>query len=252
MITRAQITKVASSEGVDAKTVERDYVLTHLTALIAGHDSRGSLALKGGTSLRLLHFEDYRYSADLDYSIVRGTCEAAVDLIRNALDIADLDAIAKLCVVDRGGTLWVDYEGPLRSQRSIKLDISADELVVNTEAGRILERWPDVPDVPVLAYTQLEVAAEKLRCIIQRFQCRDLLDLDLLLENGVDRIDAAMLFMRKAEHKGIDPRTFEAVFAKKLARYKSSWNIELLQYLSNIPYFDEPNVAYAEHFARRS
>jgi len=53
VITRAQLTKLASAEGVDAKTVERDYVLAHLVALVARHDTAGSLAFKGGTSLRL-------------------------------------------------------------------------------------------------------------------------------------------------------------------------------------------------------
>jgi len=132
MITRAQITKLASTGGVDAKTVERDYALTHLVALIADHDPTGSLVLKGGTSLRLLHFEDYRYSADLDYSIIETTYEGALDLIRSALAGATLDSITRLRLFDRGGTWWISYEGPLQSERSIKLDLSDDELVVNT------------------------------------------------------------------------------------------------------------------------
>jgi len=239
MITRAQITKLASTGGVDAKTVERDYVLTHLVALIARHDLAGSLVLKGGTSLRLLHFENHRYSADLDYSIIDTTYEQALALIRSALESAKLDSITKLHLVDRSGTWWISYEGPLQAERSIKLDLSDDELVVNTQPVRLLERFPDVPDVPVRAYTLLEVTAEKLRCIIQRFQCRDLLDLDLLLESGVDLVDTAALFARKAVHKSIDPSTFEAAFEGKLARYRKAWNTELLQYLSDIPHFDE-------------
>jgi predicted nucleotidyltransferase component of viral defense system len=58
VITRARITKLASAEGVDAKVVERDYVLTHLVALVARHDTAGALAFKGGASLRILHFDD--------------------------------------------------------------------------------------------------------------------------------------------------------------------------------------------------
>jgi hypothetical protein len=45
----------ASRQGVEAKTIERDYALTHLVALIARHDADRSLVLEGGTSLRLLH-----------------------------------------------------------------------------------------------------------------------------------------------------------------------------------------------------
>jgi predicted nucleotidyltransferase component of viral defense system len=70
---KGQITKIASRDGVDARVVERDYVLVHVVALISAHDAASTLVFKGGTSLRLLHFEDYRYSADLDYSIISGT-----------------------------------------------------------------------------------------------------------------------------------------------------------------------------------
>ena len=185
MITRAQITKLASDDGVDAKTVERDYVLTHVAALVARHDTAGSLILKGGTSLRILHFDNYRYSADLDYSIRHGTYPEALDLFRGALARAKLESITKLHLVDDTGGCWIHYEGPLRSERSIKLDLSDNELVVNTEPARPIARWPDVPEAPILAYTRLEVTAEKLRCVLQRFQCRDLLDLDQLLEDGL-------------------------------------------------------------------
>jgi predicted nucleotidyltransferase component of viral defense system len=239
MITRAQITKIASAEGVDARTIERDYVLAHVVALIARHDPRGCLALKGGASLRLLHYGDYRYSADLDYSIVEGTSGGALEIIRGAFEGARLDAIANLRLASDFGAWWIYYDGPLRSERSIKLDLSDDELVVNTEHVRLIERWPDISEVQVLAYTRVEVTAEKLRCLIQRLQCRDLLDLDRLLEDGVDRIDAAALFVRKAAHKGIDPSTFEAVFEAKLLRYRRAWSAELLQYLTDIPHFDE-------------
>ncbi len=64
MITRAQITRRASRDGVPARTVEKDYVLAHIVAAVANLGEDSPLIFKGGTSLRLCHFEDYRYSAD--------------------------------------------------------------------------------------------------------------------------------------------------------------------------------------------
>lgn len=84
MISRAQITRRASEDGVDARVVERDYVLAHVVALIATHDAHGALVFKGGASLRLLHFDEYRYSADLDYSLARGSETEAHEVIRGA------------------------------------------------------------------------------------------------------------------------------------------------------------------------
>src|SRR5262245_28340419 len=96
MSSKALITKVASRDGVDARVVERDYVATHVVALISRHDADNRLIFKGGTSLRLLHFDDYRYSADLDYSVVKGTEADAMDVVRRALANKSPDAIKQL------------------------------------------------------------------------------------------------------------------------------------------------------------
>ncbi len=85
-VTKGHITRRASEDTVPAKTVERDYVLAHAVTAIASHRGQSKLVLKGGASLRLIHFEDYRYSADLDFSVVEGTKEEGLELIRAALE----------------------------------------------------------------------------------------------------------------------------------------------------------------------
>jgi predicted nucleotidyltransferase component of viral defense system len=49
MTSKGQITKIASTDGVDARVVERDYVLAHVVALISAHDVDRTLVFKGGT-----------------------------------------------------------------------------------------------------------------------------------------------------------------------------------------------------------
>ena len=234
MTSKGQITKVASAAGVDARVVERDYVLVHVVALIATQDADRALVLKGGTSLRLLHFEDYRYSADLDFSVIGGGKDKARDLIRAAVTRDPPGTITALEVADDA----VLYTGPLGAKRSIKLDLADDELVENTERRPLLRRWADTPECTVVAYTKLEVTAEKLRCILQRRQCRDFLDLDLLL--GCEDPDAvAGLFRRKATHRGLNPATFAEAFERRVREYKKHWVHELEQYLGEVPHFDE-------------
>ncbi len=46
VITRAQITRQADRDGIDARTVERDYILAHVVALIALKDAESTLAFK--------------------------------------------------------------------------------------------------------------------------------------------------------------------------------------------------------------
>lgn len=234
MTTKGQITKKASIDGVDARVVERDYVLVHIVALIAAQNADRALVFKGGTSLRLLHFEDYRYSADLDFSVVEGGKDKARELIAAALAGSPPDTIAALEVADDA----ILYQGPLGAQRRIKLDLADDELVVNTEERPLLRRWGDTPECNVVAYTKLETTAEKLRCILQRRQCRDFLDLSLLL--GEEDLDTVVdLFRRKAKHRGLDPATFAERFERRVEDYKRDWSQELEQYLGEVPHFEE-------------
>lgn|GEM_PF-4156954 len=72
MIDRNQIIKQADDDGVPAATVERDYVLNHALAAIANCEQAQQIVFKGGTALRLCYFDDYRYSADLDFSLIGG------------------------------------------------------------------------------------------------------------------------------------------------------------------------------------
>jgi predicted nucleotidyltransferase component of viral defense system len=242
MTSKGQITKIASRDGVDARVVERDYVLVHIVALISAHDVDRMLVFKGGTSLRLLHFQEYRYSADLDYSVIGGSEERARGLIRDALARKVPHTIKELGLDGDA----VSYVGPLGAPRTIKLDLADDELVVNTEQRPLLRRWPDVPECKVAAYTTLEVTAEKLRCVLQRRQCRDFLDLDLLLGEQ-DLVATADLFRRKATHRGLDPATFADKFEKRVRDYEDHWEGELEQYLAELPHFDgvERNVRRA-------
>jgi predicted nucleotidyltransferase component of viral defense system len=96
MTTKGQITKIASRDGVDARVVERDYVLVHVVALISTEDADGTLVFKGGTSLRLLHFEEYRYSADLDFSVISGGKDKARKLIKAAFARKPPDTIGSV------------------------------------------------------------------------------------------------------------------------------------------------------------
>lgn len=111
---------------------------------------------------------------------------------------------------------------------------------MNTEKRPLLRRrWPDLPDVIVNAYTRLEITAEKLRCILQRLQCRDLLDLALLFEEGIDPADAAELFRRKAAHRQLDAKSFANKYEQRVIDYEPRWDRELGDSLAEVPHYDE-------------
>ena len=240
MTNRAQITRQAARDGVPAPTVERDYVLAHIIAALGTLDDSHGLVFKGGTALRLCYFEDYRYSADLDFSVVEGDLDAAYATIEAAL-AAVTGAIDMVNLTD-DAPKRIRYRGPLGRQRYLKLDIADDELVLNVNYVNSLRRWDDLPETgAVRAYALAEIAGEKLRCVMQRLQCRDLLDLWLLFEDaGADPHNAAEVFLPKAAHRHLDPGQFETSYRARLPQYRRRWTNELeIHVPGEVPHFEQ-------------
>jgi hypothetical protein len=154
MLTRHAITKRADADGVDAAVVERDYVLAHIVAQLAEAkpEDGGQIVFKGGTALRFVHVRDYRYSADLDFSVVNGSEEAAIGALVAVLRAAKAHAKLPHLELSNSHKPAIAYIGPLvaAKPRPIKLDVSADEYVDSAEHRTMLDIWPDLPEPAVL------------------------------------------------------------------------------------------------------
>jgi predicted nucleotidyltransferase component of viral defense system len=251
MITRAYITRLASRQDVPAKTVERDYALAHIVASVAAQGEDSKLVFKGGTALRLCHFDEYRYSADLDFSIVDVSLEDALGTIDQGL--SNVSGALENLHLTNDNPPRIAYTGLLGRQRTIKLDLADDELVFDTEYRGLIPRWPDLPkDLSVRVYTLLEVAGEKLRCVLQRLQCRDLFDLHLLFEEvALDPAEAVNVFRQKARHRGFDPDSFVDRYRERIREYKKRWEKELGEHVpGDLPHFNDVERRLARHLRK--
>lgn len=137
----------------------------------------------------------------------------------------------------------MEYVGPLGATepRRIKLDIATDEVVETITQRSMAPIWEDLPEpVPFNVYPIDEIGAEKLRCIIQRVQCRDLYDLFRLTGDlGLSMAEIRPLFERKTEAKGLDPRSFADRFEDRLERFKTRWDVEMGEHVADVPRFDD-------------
>jgi hypothetical protein len=71
MIDRREILDVATRMSLTPHIVERDYVLGWMLAGISAHpELRDSWVFKGGTCLKKCFFETYRFSEDLDFTLL--------------------------------------------------------------------------------------------------------------------------------------------------------------------------------------
>ena len=136
----------------------------------------------------------------------------------------------------------IRYVGPLGGEREIKLDLAEDELVFETTDGALIRRYSDqvAERSTVPTYTLEEVAAEKLRCVIQRLVCRDISDLHrLVVREGVSVEAAWPIFEQKARAKNLDPGRFTESLAAREPRYRRRWEQELSDLEPDVPPFEQ-------------
>lgn len=241
MITRHRITQRANDDDVDAAVVERDYVLAHIVAQLhrASLPGEGRLVFKGGTALRLVHVGEYRYSADLDFTVLNGTLDDALHALTNVVAQAKDFAAFPLLDLTENVKPMVQYIGPLAAgkPRELKVDIATDEYVESVEKKAILPVWDDLPESSSFdVYTLDEIAAEKLRCVIQRLQCRDLYDLFQLTDSlGIVLAEVRPLFEKKTRTKGLDPGLFASRFEERVVQYERRWTDEMSGHVPSDP-----------------
>jgi hypothetical protein len=71
MIKAKEIQQKALKGGVRDTQIEKDYILSWILRGIAQHEALSKyLVFKGGTVLKKIYFDDYRFSEDLDFTLL--------------------------------------------------------------------------------------------------------------------------------------------------------------------------------------
>lgn len=146
MIKPGEIQKKAREVGVRDQQIEKDYILSWILQGIAQHEPLStSIVFKGGTVLKKVYFEDYRFSEDLDFTLLdndASTSSAQVsngqifewfsevfEYIRDEANIP-LEIIDNNEHEDGGINFYISYVGPLGgivANKRVKVDISRSE-----------------------------------------------------------------------------------------------------------------------------
>lgn len=74
MIKSGEIQSIAAKYKVRDRQIEKDYVISWILYGISRSDFLlKNLAFKGGTVLKKAYFPEYRFSEDLDFSLIKET-----------------------------------------------------------------------------------------------------------------------------------------------------------------------------------
>jgi predicted nucleotidyltransferase component of viral defense system len=193
MIGRADIVERVLEWQLTEEVIEKDYVLGWLLWGIATDPVLSERwAFKGGTCLKKCYIETYRFSEDLDFTVLPNgpiRPDDVTPLLRRVLarvneasgiDFSAREPLVRLRPGDVTAEGRVYYVGPRGAPgpARVRLDLAADERIVRPPVLReIAHPYPDGPlAASVRCYSFEEVFAEKLRALGQRARPRDLYD----------------------------------------------------------------------------
>jgi uncharacterized protein len=251
MIPPAEISKLAHRLGLGDKTIEKDYVLTWVLFAMAESSLREWLVFKGGTAIKKMFVPDYRFSEDLDFTLLdpgRTNAElqtAAEGLFPWLAREANLAlAMEKVDVHPSTGnpTIYLNYVGPLQAaltSRSLKVDFSRDEtLAFPAEARQVLSGYSDCQarQAVLTVYSMKEILIEKLRSLLTRTEPRDLYDIHYILTNQMIDVEKVSFHAApKFEAKGLVVGDLRTVLERRRATFQQLWARRLNGQMPDIP-----------------
>jgi len=257
VISRAAIAARASEWGLTEEVVEKDYVLGWLLWGIGSEPAlRETWIFKGGTCLKKCFVETYRFSEDLDFTILPGgpmepdellpVLATMLDRVEQAtgITLSSRPAVVRMRPDGRSAEGRLYYRGPRGTpgEARIKLDLTRDEVLVEDTIRREIahayeDNLPD--DGSVRCYAFVEVFAEKLRALGQRTRPRDLYDVVNLYRRAElhgARENVTAVLERKCAYKSIQVPTLDSVATdEKLGDLEADWEAMLAHQLPVLP-----------------
>jgi len=253
MIRPSEVQNKAREIGVRDQQIEKDYILSWILQGIAQHEQlSNSIVFKGGTVLKKVYFEDYRFSEDLDFTLIDNNIsnEQIFNWFTEVFEYVGEEANIPFEITDDnehedgGINFYISYVGPLGglgANKRVKVDISrSEELQFEPTNQDAFLGYSDQERHQLLCYPLEEVLLEKLRSVMQRMQARDFYDIWYLLE--IHEMDVAFYvneFKAKCECKNIDPTGFQIKLDQRLPQYKGRWQTTMVDQIQDLPDFDQ-------------
>jgi len=255
LISIGEVQRIAGALGLEPRVIDHDYVLGCFLCFLGTQSTvQKRWLFKGGTALRKCYFEEYRFSEDLDFTVlgiisvenIRNVLSSANVAMQNAIGIRtdEREIVVDIIEDDYGKESYearIYYFGPWNyggSPRSIRIHTNRDEsLVFPTNMLSAFHQYSDREELPpatIQVYCLEEMMAEKLRAFSgQRKQAipHDIFDLYHLSRSVASVEKVVEAFPKKCQAKvmSLDAIDLDKVIARK-SEYENNWR-QGLEYL---------------------
>lgn len=244
------------TQTIPVKALEKNYILSWLIIGISKSTKCDVLSFKGGTALKKFYFSNYRFSEDLDFTLLESISIKDINQMLEKIYDEVLDASnIRLALKNKeahtnGYTFFVNFSGPLGadiSRGEIKIDFTINEKLINAPTIKILLReyneYTDIPEnIRLQVYPLEEIFIEKYLSILDksRNEPRDVYDLWYLTSNQcLEYEHLGPGIKEKGLHKGIKSFNIIEAFERKEVNYKRLWLTRLEQHIIDLPHFEK-------------
>ena len=236
MIKQSEIKNIARQRNVPISTIERDYTQNWILLFIP------KMAFKGGTCLRKVYFKEYRFSDDLDFTLLEETKiteleEKILNSIRQAKIRSNIEFIDEINSKEvRNGYSFDIYFRITRTTGSplkIKIDITKNENehIPDKITQKVINHpYSDNMDAKVFSYSLDEIFAEKTRSLFERTRPRDVYDVWYLSKHM--KFDTS-LFHKKCKIKKLEINIKDLITRKM--KFENAWEASLKHQLPKLP-----------------
>ncbi len=264
MIPQKEIRTIALNNNVPSNTIDKDYVLGHLlNGLFSFEWAKENFVFKGGTCLRKCYFIDYRFSEDIDITVINKSFVFTLKMLNEALNKTTSESGILFNILSFtechynnehvGWDVELCFWGANHSRNDtpnfgnechtkISFDIRLYEYIHFSEkliSKKILHNYSDSHMIisEIVCYSVEEILSEKLRALLQRKwgESRDYYDI-WYLKNNVDNIDWSLVveaFDVKCQFKNVVYNDVEDFFMpNRILHVIANWENRLSHQLS--------------------
>lgn len=260
MISRTELNERVREWRIREDVIEKDYIIGWLLWGI-GSNLRlsSSWVFKGGTCLKKCYMETYRFSEDLDFTVLPGGSikpdevePLLQEIFGQIYEISGINFNEKQPVIrmrpdGKSAEGRVYYRGPRNAPgvASLKLDLTVAEQVIRPTVQRLIAH-PYTHRLPAPAtvncYGFEELFAEKIRAMGERSRPRDLYDIVNLFRRKEVNPHSGLIYsvyVQKCQSKRVAVFTFNSIeTSRQRVELEAEWANMLGHQLPALPPFE--------------
>jgi len=243
VIPQREIKEKARELRVPVSTIERDYAQNWILKNLSSMD----IALKGGTGIRKAYIENYRFSDDLDFTLLSDIKreeieERIMESVRKSGEESGIFFSNDLAIKENKNGFEMNVYFRITQREAnltrIKIDLTketSEKILLPLNILSIIHPYAEDFSSSVKVYALEEIMAEKIRSLFQRTRPRDLYDVWFLWDK-VNMINVKKILPDKFLIEKVEPVVDEVISRKNDFEY--AWRNSLQHQLGDLPDFE--------------